>query len=114
MMKIRKYELARAIDKAKGIVMKNNAFPALECILIDGQSAVASNTEITKATKDKNKLQKQLKETQEYDEALAHIANQNIEINLDDGVKVNYTKFQNVEVSREGKKTKKINLLKKL
>ena len=47
MMKIRKYELARAIDKAKGIVMKNNAFPALECILIDGQSAVASNTEIT-------------------------------------------------------------------
>ena len=73
-----------------------------------------SNTEITKATKDKNKLQKQLKETQEYDEALAHIANQNIEINLDDGVKVNYTKFQNVEVSREGKKTKKINLLKKL
>lgn len=46
-MKIRKYELARAIDKAKGIVAKNNAFPALECILIDGQSAVASNTEIT-------------------------------------------------------------------
>ena len=74
----------------------------------------SSNTEITKATKDKNKLQKQLKETQEYDEALAHIANQNIEIDLDDGVKVNYAKFQNVEVSKEGKKSKKINLLKKL
>lgn len=74
----------------------------------------SSNSEITKATKDKNKLQKQLKETQEYDEALAHIANQNIEIDLDDGVKVNYAKFQNVEVSREGKKSKKINLLKKL
>ena len=74
----------------------------------------SSNTEIAKANKDKNKLQKQLKETQEYDEALAHIANQNIEINLDDGVKINYAKFQNVEVSREGKKTKKINLLKKL
>ena len=73
-----------------------------------------SNTEIAKATKDKNKLQKQLKETQEYDDALAYIANQNIEINLDDGVKVNYNKFQNVEVSREGKKSKKINLLKKL
>ena len=72
----------------------------------------SSNTEITKATKDKNKLQKQLKETQEYDEALAHIANQNIEIDLDDGVKVNYAKFQNVEVSKEGKKPKKINLLK--
>ncbi len=74
----------------------------------------SSNTEINKATKDKNKLQKQLKETQEYDEALAHIANQNIKIDLDDGVKVNYAKFQNVEVSREGKKSKKINLLKKL
>ena len=47
MMKIRKYELARAIDKTKGIVVKNNAFPALECVLIDGQSVVASNTEIT-------------------------------------------------------------------
>ena len=54
-----------------------------------------------------------MKETQEYDEVLAHIANQNIEIDLDDGVKVNYTKFQNVEVSKEGKKSKKINLLKK-
>ena len=49
-----------------------------------------------------------------YDEALAHIANQNIEIDLDDGVKVNYAKFQNIEVSKEGKKSKKINLLKKL
>ena len=74
----------------------------------------SSNTEIARATKDKSKLQKQLQETQEYDEALAHIANQNIEIDLDDGVKVNYAKFQNVEVSREGKKTKKVNLLKKL
>ena len=74
----------------------------------------SSNTEIARATKDKTKLQKQLQETQEYDEALAHIANQNIEIDLDDGVKVNYAKFQNIEVSREGKKSKKINLLKKL
>ena len=74
----------------------------------------SSNAEINRATKEKNKLQKQLKETQEYDEALAHIANQNIEIDLDDGVKVNYAKFQNVEVSREGSKNKNINLLKKL
>ena len=74
----------------------------------------SSNTEVTKATKDKAKLQKQLKETQEYDEALSHIANRNIEIDLDDGVKVNYAKFQNVQVSKEGKKSKKINLLKKL
>lgn len=74
----------------------------------------SSNTEITKATKDKAKLQKQLKETQEYDEALAHIANQNIEIDLDDGVKVNYANFQNIEISREGKKSKRVNLLHKI
>ena len=72
----------------------------------------SSSTEISNATKEKSKLQKQLKETQEYDEALAHIANQNIEIDLDDGVKVNYAKFQNVKVSKEGEKSKKINLLK--
>ena len=74
----------------------------------------SSKQEVANATKEKAKLQKQLKETQEYDEVLAHIANQNIEINLDKGVALNYSKFQNVEVSNEGEKPKKINLLKKL
>ena len=74
----------------------------------------SSKQEVANATKEKAKLQKQLKETQEYDEVLAHIANQNIEINLDKGVALNYSKFQNVEVSNEGEKPKKSNLLKKL
>lgn len=90
---------------------------AIEQAIVNCDSIInhsSSSSEITKATKDKAKLQKQLKETQEYDEALAHIANQNIELDLDDGVKVNYSKFQNIEVSKEGKKSKKINLLKKL
>ncbi|WP_367246995.1 BREX-1 system adenine-specific DNA-methyltransferase PglX [uncultured Methanobrevibacter sp.] len=73
-----------------------------------------NKTEIAKATKEKAKLQKQLKETQDYDEVLAHVANQNIEIDLDDGVKVNYAKFQNIEIKKEGSKTKKVNLLKKI
>ena len=73
-----------------------------------------SKQEVANATKEKTKLQKQLKETQEYDEVLAHIANKNIEINLDDGVTINYSKFQDVEVSKEGEKTKKLNLLKKI
>jgi hypothetical protein len=46
-----------------------------------------------------------------YDEAIAYIANRRIEIDLDDGVKVNYAKFQGVEVAQEGKKTVKIDLL---
>ena len=73
-----------------------------------------SKQEVANATKEKTKLQKQLKETQEYDEVLAHIANQNIKIDLDDGVKVNYAKFQNIEIKKEGSKTKKVNLLKKI
>ena len=46
-MKINRYELMRAIDKAKGIVQRNTSIPALSALLIDGQRAIASNTEIT-------------------------------------------------------------------
>jgi hypothetical protein len=67
---------------------------------------------ISEATKDRNKLVKQLEETRIYDEALSHIANQQIEIDLDDGVKVNYAKFQEVEISTGGGKLIKVNLLK--
>ena len=74
----------------------------------------SSSSEIARATKDKNRLQKQLQETQEYDEVLAHIANQNIELDLDDGIKENYNIFQNIELTQEGKKSKKVNLLKKM
>lgn len=70
-----------------------------------------SATEKSKATKKLTKLTKQLAETRLYDQALAHVANQRIEIDLDDGVKVNYAKFQGIEVSQEGKKPVKIDLL---
>lgn len=73
-----------------------------------------SASEKSKAVKAKNKLVKQLEETRKYDEALAHVANQKIEIDLDDGVKVNYAKFQAIQVSKEGKKSTKIDLLKKI
>lgn len=60
------------------------------------------------------KLEKQLAEMKIYDEAIAHVANQRIEIDLDDGVKVNYAKFQGVEVAQEGKKALKVDLLAKI
>ena len=47
-------------------------------------------------------------------QSMEHIANQRIEIDLDDGVKVNYEKFQGVEVAQEGKKALKIDLLAKI
>ena len=50
--------------------------------------------EVTASTKRKEKLQKQLKECREYDEKIAHLALARIELDLDDGVKVNYRKLQ--------------------
>lgn len=41
-------------------------------------------------------LNAKLQEIKEYDEKIAHIANQRIKIELDDGVKVNYEKFKDV------------------
>lgn len=56
--------------------------------------------EVNLATKRKEKLQKQLKETKEYDTLIAHLALSRIDIDLDDGVKVNYEK---VQTSKDGK-----------
>ena len=74
----------------------------------------SSASEKSKATKAVTKYTKQLAEMKIYDEAIAHIANQRIEIDLDDGVKVNYEKFQGIEVAQEGKKTLKVDLLAKI
>lgn len=55
----------------------------------------STNTrEVAAATKRKEKLQKQLKECRDYDEMIAHLALSRIELDLDDGVKVNYRKMQ--------------------
>lgn len=53
-----------------------------------------SFADISKAEKRKEKLVKQLKETRDYDEKIAHLALSRIAIDLDDGVKVNYEKVQ--------------------
>lgn len=74
----------------------------------------SSNSDVNKARKHITKLQKQLDETKLYDMALAHIANERIAIDLDDGVKVNYAKFQNVEIINDNGKKVKINLLEKI
>lgn len=50
--------------------------------------------EVTVATKRKEKLIKQLKETKDYDEKIAHLSLARTVIDLDDGVKVNYEKVQ--------------------
>ena len=58
--------------------------------------------EVSAAQKRKDKLTKQLKESKDYDVKSAHLALSRININLDDGVKLNY---ERVQTSSDGKRT---------
>lgn len=60
-----------------------------------------SGREVSAAQKRIEKLTKQLKETHDFDEKIAHLALSRIDIDLDDGVKVNYEK---VQTGDDGKK----------
>lgn len=53
-----------------------------------------NSREVSAAEKRKDKLTKQLKETKDYDTKIARLALSRIDIDLDDGVKVNYEKVQ--------------------
>lgn len=56
-----------------------------------------NSKDIAKAEKQKDKVIKQIKETRDYDEKIAHLALMQIDIDLDDGVKVNYEKVQTAD-----------------
>jgi type II restriction/modification system DNA methylase subunit YeeA len=63
----------------------------LEAVSISGS---ASQSEKTKALKEIDKIQKMMTEMEEYErDVLYPLATKQIEIDLDDGVKVNYVKF---------------------
>lgn len=56
----------------------------------------AAGSERVKITKQQKKLQEQALEIQKYEEKIHHLADQNISIDLDDGVKHNYALFADV------------------
>ena len=62
----------------------------------------------------KENLQKKVAEIMKYDPVLAHIAHRRLILDLDDGVAVNYSKFQNVTVKQDGKNAVRANLLTKI
>ena len=64
--------------------------------LLEEQAEKAAPSERVKINKQINKLKDQALEIQQYEEKIHHLADQMIEIDLDDGVKVNYAKFQDV------------------
>ena len=90
---------------------------ALESALKNVDYTIANSTSAVDkaaATKKREKYIKQLNETRTYFQALSHVALQRIEIDLDDGVKTNYAKFQGIEIVDENGKKQKIDLLAKI
>lgn len=61
----------------------------------------ASASERVKLTKQQKKLQEQSLEIQKYEEKIHHLADQNIQIDLDDGVNHNYELFADVLAKRK-------------
>ena len=73
-----------------------------------GRLAKAEGRDRVRLEKERQKLAASYNEAIEYGQVLDHMANQYIEIDLDDGVKVNYAKFQGVEmVTDSGNKVRK-------
>ena len=63
---------------------------------IEDALVTAEKREKVALEKQLKKIKEQLAETHEFEEKLHHLADQMIEIDLDDGVKVNYEKFADV------------------
>ena len=67
-----------------------------QLVQLDDAIDRASASERVKLTKQQKKFQDQATELQKYEEKVHHLADQNIEIDLDDGVKHNYELFADV------------------
>jgi len=59
-------------------------------------------------------LQAALDECNSYDQVIAYIAHQQIDLDLDDGVKVNYAKFQEIDVPKNDSGIDKMDLLRRI
>lgn len=66
------------------------------------------------ARKKSDKLKRQIEELIEYDEIVGYIANEKININLDEGIKKNYDKFQGINIVKRSGREVKMNLLHKI
>lgn len=74
-------------------------------LIVDSNEYAAKDK--TTAKKKINRIVKQMEECREYDQVVAHLANEKISIDLDDGVNVNYAKFQEIKIiNSKGKEVK--------
>lgn len=74
---------------------------------IEKQISGASERDKVQLERTRFSLVEQLNEAIEYGQVLDYMANKYISIDLDDGVKVNYEKFQKVEINTSNGKVKK-------
>ena len=81
-------------------------------LVVDSEEYTAKDR--TASKKKIDRISKQIEECREYDQVVAHLANEKISIDLDDGVKVNYAKFQDIKVINSKGKETKMNLLAKI
>lgn len=81
-------------------------------LVVDSEEYTAKDR--TAAKKKIDRISKQIEECIEYDQVVAYLANEKISIDLDDGVKVNYAKFQDIKVINSKGKEVKMNLLAKV
>lgn len=81
-------------------------------LIVDSDKSTVKDK--TTAKKNIDRIAKQIEECREYDQVVAHIANERKPIDLDDGVKVNYSKFQEVKVINSKGKEVKMDLLAKI
>ena len=78
------------------------------------ESTTLSAREKTQAKKNIDKINKKIEECKLYDQVVAHVANERISIDLDDGVKHNYALFQGIKVPTDSGKEVKMDLLAKI
>lgn len=98
-------------------VYLKKASDAIEVSLKNAEYIISENAsavDVAQATKKRDKCVKQLAEIKPYYQALSHVAMQRIPLDLDDGVKVNYAKFQGIEIAEDDGKRQTIDLLAKI
>ncbi|WP_286908239.1 BREX-1 system adenine-specific DNA-methyltransferase PglX [Clostridium sp. UBA1652] len=81
-------------------------------LVVDSEEYTAKDRATAKKKIDR--ISKQIEECREYDQVVGYLANEKIAIDLDDGVKVNYAKFQDIKMINTKGKEIKMSLLSKI
>ena len=107
-----KYTLARIrTDYVLKLTTTLNQLIEHAQVIIDGN---VSAKEVARARKEREAYEAQLQELREYDLILKQLADQEIDLDLDDGVKANYAKFQDIPFKKDNGRSEKMNLFEKI